>query len=189
MKSGQHKNISYYDSSDISQEVLIKCWQAIEKYNPDCETKLRVFLSVCSENRIIDIKRGLIYRHNKPCCRCPFWNEIATSSGLYDCLVYQDKSNCDKYIKHERNLHMKKSVNNPDNIENVDIFDRWYERSVERIDFEDFIYAHLDKCWHGIFDKLKNANYDFQTLKPKERNLMKEKLYEILFKYRSVTNE
>ena len=69
IKSLQHKSISYYDGDDINQEVFIKCWQAVEKYDPNCDTKLRVFLSVCAENRIIDIRRGLVYRHNKTCCQ------------------------------------------------------------------------------------------------------------------------
>jgi len=186
IKANQHGTISYFGPDDIEQESMIKLWKAIPKYNEKCGTKLRVFLSICAENRIIDIRRGLVYRHNKPCFRCPFWNEAAAASGIHDCLVTLDKMNCKRFCKHEKNLHLKMSVNSPDNIDNTDVFDDMFCNSVESVDLEDFIYTKLDKCWHPIYDKFKESHYSFKSLTVGERNLLKEKLESILAEYRSL---
>lgn len=184
IKGNQHGYVSYYSPEDIEQESMIKLWQVADRFNPSGGAKLRVFLSICAENRIIDIKRGLVYRHNKPCFRCPFWDENAAASGQHDCLAYREKMICDRYYKHEKNLHLKMSVNSPDSIENASIFDDVFTNNVERLELEDFIYSKLEERWHHIFDKFRDANYKLGALRKKERNLIKEKLIEIIEEYR-----
>ena len=78
------------------------------------------------------------------------------------------------------------SVNCPDNIDNTDIFDTFFNNSVEIIDLEDFIYTKLEKHWHYIYDKFKNTHYNFKSLSKNERNLLREKLEIILQEYRSL---
>ncbi len=65
-KAYQYRNIGFFDSEDIKQEVRVKCWSVLSKYDPKkYTTDLKVFLSVCAENRIRDIKRSVLYKHNK----------------------------------------------------------------------------------------------------------------------------
>lgn len=169
-KAYQYNKIGFLDVEDLKQEVRIKCLSIIDKYDPSCGTNLFVFLSVCADRRLKDLRRSLIYKHNKPCTRCPFWDEGAASSGLHDCSVYYNKIDCSKFAKHERYITAKLSSSQPMDIESQNIEDSNFSRSVKTTEIVELIESKLPQNLLGLFRKFKNNNFDIKSLKPKERN-------------------
>ena len=171
-KAYQYKSIGYYDFEDIKQEVRIKCWKAIKRYDPKCGANLFVFLCICAENRLRDIRRSVKYKNNKPCLRCPFWNKDAFASGCHDCLVYSDKMQCDKYYKHEQLVHAKLSASEPSNIDNEEVEDNYYSSYIEKLEIIEVIECNLPDYIIPIYSKLKEHNFNLKSLKAKERSLL-----------------
>lgn len=169
-KAYQYRKVGYFDQDDIRQEIRIKCWTALPRFDPACGANLKVFLSVCGENRIRDIRRSVLYKHNRPCFKCPFWNEVAAQSGIHDCLVFEDKMECDKFAKHERYVQAKLSASHPIDINNERIEDINFDRRVGNIDFIDYVHANLPSGLFKTFDKLSSSNFNLHCLKPKERS-------------------
>ncbi len=178
-KAHQYRSIGFYDLDDLKQEVRIKCWSVIHRYNPECGTNLYVFLSVCADNKLRDIKRGVMYKHNKPCLRCPFWNSGAAGSGLHDCLVYDYKMDCERFAKHERYVQAKLSASYPVDIdaEKIEGDTISYE---DKFDLVDFVETRISKTLLPSFEKLRVNNYSLKCLKPRERNVLIEALRNIL---------
>jgi len=179
-KAYQHRRVGYYDLNDLKQEVRIKCWAVLPRYDKACGADLRVFLSVCAENRIRDIRRSVLYKHNRPCFVCPFWNESAAQSGLHDCLVFNNKMECEKYAKHERYVQAKLSASHPIDIDNERIEDDHFDKMVYTIDFIDHIQHNLPSGLLVLFDKLLYNNFNLKCFKPKERTIMISALREAL---------
>lgn len=171
-KAYQHKSISYFDANDLKQEVRIKCWAALPRFDSKCGTDLRIFLSVCAENRIRDIRRSILYKHNKPCFKCPFWNEAAAQSGVHDCLVFLNKMECEKYAKHEHYVQVKLSASHPIDIDNERIEDNDFQKRVENIDFVDYVYSNLPSGLWGLFDRLRHSNFNLKALRSRERSVI-----------------
>lgn len=181
IKANQHRNVSYYGPEDIKQEVRVKCWLSLPKYDPDrFGTDLKVFLSICAENRIRDIKRSTIYKHNKPCFSCPFWMEQAANSGVHDCCIFADKMHCVKYSRHEKYVQVKLSANHPVDIDGHRIEDFKFKNSISSIDILDFINQHLSKQLYPLFVIFYNNNFDVKCLKKPERELLFSGLKTIL---------
>lgn len=175
-KAYQYKKIGFYDFDDIKQEVRIKCWSVVERYDPTCGTNLSVFLSICADNRIKDIRRSVMYKHNKPCLRCPFWDKNAATSGSHDCLVYYNKMCCERYAKHEKYVHAKLSASQPIDINTQRIEDLnsgTHQRSLEIVEL---IESKLPKHLLPIFNKFKAENFDTKALKARERSLLLDTL-------------
>lgn len=182
-KAFQYRNVGYYDIDDLMQEVRIKCWNAMEKYDPSCGVNLYVFLSVCAENRIRDIKRSILYKHNKPCLRCPFWCASAAASGQHDCIVYYDKMQCDKYAKHERYVQAKLSASHPIDIDGERIEDSESESHRETLELVEFIETKLPGSMMGLFHRFRAQNFNPRALKPRERSVLMEALKDIIEEY------
>ena len=182
-KAYQHRSIGYYDIDDLRQEVRIKCWEALTKFDPTCGTNIYAFLSVCAENRIRDIKRSVMYKHNKPCMRCPFWNAFASASGTHDCLVYSYKMDCERFARHERYVQAKLSASHPIDINGERLIDDCSDIPMSKFELMDFIDAHLPQDLRRSFEKFKQANYDPRVLKQRERSVLMRVLREILQRF------
>jgi hypothetical protein len=182
-KAFQYRSVGYLDIDDLMQEVRIKCWHAMDKYDPTCGVNLYVFLSVCAENRIRDIKRSILYKHNKPCLRCPFWCAGAAASGMHDCIVYLDKMQCDKYQKHERYVQAKLSASHPIDIDNERIEDEESGTHRKTLELVEFIEARISPGLIHLFRKFKAQNFNPRALKPKERGILLDTLREIVEEY------
>lgn len=182
-KAYQYRSVGYFDSDDLMQEVRIKCWNAMDKYDPTCGVNLYVFLSVCAENRIRDIKRSILYKHNKPCLRCPFWCAGSAASGQHDCMVYYDKMQCEKYKKHERYVQAKLSASHPIDIDNERIEDEESSVHQDTLEMVEFIESKLPVGMMGSFRKFRSQNFNPRSLKHRERNLLMEVLKEIIEEY------
>ena len=163
------------------QEVRIKCWNALPKYDPTTGVNLYVFLAVCAENRIRDIKRSVLYKHNKPCLRCPFWNAGAAASGQHDCIVYWDKTECEKYVKHERYVQAKLSASHPVDIDNERL--EGEDNTASTFEMVEFIEARLSPSLQGLFAIFKAQNFNAKALKPRERSMLMEALRDIIVEY------
>lgn len=179
-KAYQHKRVGYYDAEDIKQEVRIKCWGVLNRYNPDSGTNLYVFLSVCAENRIRDIKRSIMYKHNKPCLRCPFWNDLAAQSGQHDCVVFSNKMDCEKYKRHEKYVQAKLSASHPVDINSQIMVDKTSTEDFDHIDIIDYVLSSISSGILPLFVKFSQSNYDLKALKPRDRKIMISSLRDIL---------
>lgn len=179
-KAYQHRKIGYYDFDDLKQEVRVKCWKAVEKYNESCGANLFVFLSICAENRLRDIRRSVQYKNNKPCFRCPFWDKGAAASGNHDCLVYYDKINCERYAKHERFVYTKLSASSPIDIDTQRIEDNGFGSHLKKLEIVEIIESRLPPYLGPIFQKFKAHNFNIKILKPKERKLLIATLRDIV---------
>ena len=171
-KSYQHRKIGYYDFDDLKQEVRIKCWSAVERYDPNCGANIFVFLSVCAENRIRDIRRSVQYKNNKPCLRCPFWDKGAAASGQHDCRVYHDKIQCERFSKHEKFVHTKLSASSPIDIDTQMIEDNDFATHLHKLEIVEVIENRLPQHLCPLFKKLKTQNFNLKMLKAKERALL-----------------
>jgi DNA-directed RNA polymerase specialized sigma subunit len=171
-KAHQYKRIGYYDAEDLKQEVRIKCWKAIEKYDSSCGASLFVFLSICADNRLRDIRRSIMYKHNKPCFRCPFWQKEASENGCHDCRVYTDKMQCEKFAKHERYVQAKLSANQPIDIETQKVSDGDYDSYQQRFEMIELIESRLPANLLPLFHKFKAQNFSLKALKAQEKTLL-----------------
>lgn len=183
-KAYQYGPIGFFGIEDIKQEVRLKCWEALRnKYNTERGTNVYAFLSVCADHRIKDIKRSVMYKHNKPCLRCPFWNAAAASSGVHDCMVYWDKMDCERYAKHERYVQAKLSSSHPIDIDGERIEDKVSFRHSDKVDLIDFIETRLPSTLMPSFAHFKANNYNPKSLKVRERATLMRMLRNILRNY------
>lgn len=179
-KAAKHRKIAYLGVEDIAQEVRIKLWMSLEKYDPGRKVKLRTFLTAVAENRIIDLKRSLLYKHNKPCFRCPFWNKAAAKAGEHDCEAYEDKMQCEKYARHEGFVQAKLSANNPISLDDTRVEEDTNYVSEGTFDMLEHVFTHLPSGLHPLFEKLRHSNYDFDALRVRERDILMDALKDVL---------
>jgi DNA-directed RNA polymerase specialized sigma24 family protein len=134
---------------DIEQEARIIGWKALESY--DWARPLENFLRVHVRNRLINFKRDHFRKLEPPCTTCPH-NDVRgrTENG---CLKYQDKTNCDKWVKYVRRAESKNNLMNPlPIIESIDHAREDF--SVENEDFVERIKAELCIEYRADFLKL-----------------------------------
>ena len=183
-KAAKHRKIAHLGVEDIAQEVRLKLWLSLEKFDITRKVKLRTFLTTVAENRIRDIKRSLLYKHNKPCFRCPFWDKCASKEGKHDCLEFTDKMQCEKYAKHERFVQAKISANNPISLDDTRVEEEGSSFvSQDFFSVLEYVYVNLPSGLHPLFNKLRCSNYDFDSLRAKEREILLESLKEVLEDY------
>lgn len=181
-KARQFRRIAWLDADDIRQEVRLKCSLTLGRFDPT-KSDLHTFLSRCAENRLRDIKRGVLYKHNKPCFRCPLWNEEASRAGRHDCMAFADKMECDKYAKHERYVHAKLSASHPVNIDEGRMHDTTFDRAVAKSDLIECIYAKLTREELAIFVVFERSNFNLRSLRPRDRTIICEAIVKILEQY------
>lgn len=180
-KARQYKKIAFYDEDDIKQEVRIKCLNTIKNFDPNRSgANLKIFLAVCADNRLKDIRRSIIYKHTSPCTRCPFWNEMAAVSGVHDCVIFCDKNQCDKFKKHNKYVMSKLSINSPISIEEHRVIDDSANRNVDRADFIDYLFEQVPSGRYQLFNKFRSVNFNLSSMRPKERIVIIEVLKEII---------
>ena len=183
LKARHHLNIGYLDEEDIKQEVRIKCWEIMNRVDNDIGQP-DSFFAVCAEHRLTDLKRSLIYKHQKPCFKCPHWNKDPEASGSYKCFRFEDRSECERFSKHEKFVALKIASNYPYNLHHEPIYDETSHRGMERVDLEDYIYTHLPEFFHPYFKTVQENGYNFKVLKAKMRATLLNLLREILKEYK-----
>jgi hypothetical protein len=178
-KANQFKNIGWLDEEDLKQEVRLKCWQTLHKYNKR-RSDLYIFLSRCADNRLRDIRRSICYKHNKPCLRCPFWKPESAAKGKHDCSAFRDKLKCDKYAKHEKYVQIKLSISHSMSIDEDRIYDSKFSNKLLQYDLVDFINVHIPSGHQYLFNMFASGNFDMRVLKPKERTELSEVLVDVM---------
>ena len=184
-KANQYGKIGYLEPEDVKQEVRLKCYKELHKYDPSrTNAHLFTFLSVCADNRIRDLRRKLVFKDNKPCLRCPFWDPVASKKGQHDCLMFEDKLSCDKFSSYQTYVKTKLNSNRPLDItdKNVYIYDNGVFNEINKIDVLDFVYNALPSGLNPLFQKLMESNFNTKKLKPKEREELLVVLKEIFEK-------
>lgn len=178
-KSNQFKSIGWLDEEDLKQEVRLKCWQTLHKYN-NKRADIYVFLSRCADNRLRDIRRSICYKHNKPCLRCPFWKPKAAEQGKHDCSAFKDKLKCDKYARHEKYVQIKLSISHSTSLDEDRVYDYKFSSKIMHTDLIDFIDAHIPYEHKHLFNVFASGNFDMKVLKPKDRTILSESLVDVL---------
>lgn len=186
-KAYQYGNIGYLEPEDLKQEVRLKCYKELAKFdNTKEKASLFTFFSVCADNRIRDLRRKLVYKNNKPCLRCSHYNAEANKNGKHDCMVFMNKIDCGKYASHHRYIITKINSNRALDItdKNINICDSNYSNQINQIDINEFIGIMLPSGVQNIFEKLVKNNYNPQKLRIKERDELFMILQEIFTKYK-----
>lgn len=179
-KARQAGQIAYYDFEDLKQEVRLKCFTSLRSYDPSrSRAKITMFLSVCADNRIKDIRRSVIYKHGCPCYRCQYWDEEASASGLYDCVRFTAKTMCPKMRRHTQYVHSKMSINSPGFLDEHRLPDANYSRNTDRVDLFDFVQQSLPSGLLAPFLRLQESNYHLQSLSPTDRGKLTRALRDI----------
>jgi hypothetical protein len=63
--ANKYKSISFLDPEDIKQEVRLKCFSILGEYNSARhDANIQAFFSISADNRLRDLKRGLLYNPN-----------------------------------------------------------------------------------------------------------------------------
>lgn len=181
-KAKQYGKISYLNRQDLKQEVRIKCWSVLSSYDSKrAGANLKTFLSVCSDNKIKDLKRSLLYKHNNnPCNRCDFHHIQGKRSR---CVKYKAKKHCEMHNRHELFVQAKMSNSFPVSIDEYKIYDEKADSHIKYIEFLDFVYGHLPSSFYPLFDKLKNSGFEFSVLKPREKKILRYMIGNIYIKH------
>jgi len=182
-KAKQYRRIAYYDELDIAQEVRIKCFMTLKNYDPKRSgSNIHTFLSVCADNRLRDIRRNTVYKHNSPCARCMYWNSDAAASGIHDCARFGDKIDCEKFTKHGRYIMAKLSINSPTMVDEKMALDTAHHEHVSAFDFTDFIVENLPSGHVSIFMELKDNNFNLRALGKSDRHVIIKDIRDIFDK-------
>jgi hypothetical protein len=168
------------DSDDLAQEIRIKCFQQIHKFNPNVSTNPKGFFSVCADNLLRDIQRKLVFKDNRPCLTCPFYDAKAFMTNQHDCTAFADKMQCDKWVKHDRYVKIKRNSNAPIDISSCDI-PSTVTKAISNIDMQDYILEHVPSGVHYLYDKLKKNNFDANKLPLKEKEVLLHVLKKSLY--------
>lgn len=167
--ANKYKKIAYYDIEDIRQEVRMKCIKSLKHYDPNrSNATLKTFLITCSHNRIRDIKRSVLYKHNNPCKKCDFQGK---KKG--DCVKYMTKSQCPRYREHERFIACKLAANKPLSLDENRIFDHESDNEIRLFDMIDYIYASLSPEYYDDLSVLVENNFNFKVVHVKKREELK----------------
>lgn len=159
------KSIAYLDHHDIAQEVRIKCLESLKHYNPErSNANIRTFLITCVNNRIRDLRRSLLYKHNIPCQKCDFFD-----SKHNKCVQFYNRASCTRYLKHERYVLCKLTNGHVIEITESKLVDNKSIQEQDKFVLLDFIKTYLPDDMLWMIDILVESNFDMSIFKPKER--------------------
>ncbi len=171
-KARQYKSIAYLDQDDIKQEVRLKCFLAIKKFDKERAIKSKPFnfLSVCADNKIRDIKRTIFFKYyNKNKCKICNGRSV---SGVY-CSKCQNLDNINIF---------KMSLNSPASLINGDNKQQYYF-PIHIIEAMDYVKFHLPSGLLPVFNKLGNLNFDLNLLKRAEKYKISKEFLKLLKQY------
>ena len=111
LKSHKWHKVSYQSKEDIEQEIRLKCWSALNLFDPervdgsDIKAKLTKFLIVCVENRLKNWKRDSYLQLYPPCVKfkCPLFEKTSKKCAI-------NFSNCNPFLKYIKTLQNKIKV-------------------------------------------------------------------------------
>ncbi len=173
-KARQYKNIAYLDKEDIKQEVRLKCYTALSKFNvKKNKNDLFIFLSVCADNRIRDLKRSIFYQHyDKRKCKFCHGQSLSSPSGF----------NCPKCQVADNKNAFKMNINNPIRVNNG-LLDGEFDLPSKKVEILDYIKFNMPSGLMYIFDKLEKSDFKMASLKKNERYKMSDEIMGILKRY------
>ncbi len=174
-KARQYKHIAYYDVEDIKQEVRLKCFTTLQNYDPErAGSNIRIFFTICADNRLKDIKRNVIYKHTSPCAHCDwFKNE--------KCRQFHDTRDCEKCARHERYVMTKLSVNSPVSIEEKRVVDSRSNAFIDNVDMIDYIFSLIPSGMTSLFIEFKERNFNLSAMPVKDRGTIMLTLKDIFY--------
>lgn len=104
------------DIDDLRQEGRLEALRGLANY--DNKRPLEAFLYTHVKNRLYNFKRNNYARIDPPCKNCPFFDpDYKTSDN--QCTEFLNKDDCDKWAGWIKRNIVKKNINNPIDIGNV----------------------------------------------------------------------
>jgi DNA-directed RNA polymerase specialized sigma24 family protein len=99
---------SYISRDDIAQELRLKCWYLLEKYDPARGKSLKSFLNSCTQNFLRNLIRDSFSKFDPPCKKeCTHYeaNGVPTKDSIF----------CPRYTKYLAYYNTKTSLRCPIN--------------------------------------------------------------------------
>ena len=181
-KARQYKRVGFLESDDIKQEVRLKCFESLGKIDfGRNDSNVFGFLSRAADNRILDIRRKWVYKNNKPCTTCPFYDIKADKQNSHFCKKFVDTQMCDEFAAYTKLINAKKSANRPMDIDdnNVYVMDDNFLNTINNIDVQEFILKYLPAELHETYYKLAAFDFNPVKLNPHERTALIDALGKI----------
>lgn len=163
------------DAQDISQEIRVKCIQALEsnQYSPDKSNGSPYnFLHRCIHNHVYNLRRGTWVPNNPPCVRCAYWDKKKKA-----CIAQGGEDDCAKMQKYKDAMRIKASLRTPIG------FDKHYTEgrsiefgSIEEFELDDLILNSLPPKLCDEYLRLRRG----EDIKHKKKNELKRAILTIL---------
>lgn len=103
------------DEDDIAQEIRIKAWEILPKYDPSKGQSLEAFLSVCIDNKLKNYKRDKFVKYIPPCVRnsCPLFDKVNKDCLLTSLKDPHSNNPCIPYANYMKRMQKKVMVKSP----------------------------------------------------------------------------
>lgn len=147
-------NIPDMDQDDISQEIRLKCIQALSspRYDPTkVKTSAYGFLFQCIHNHIYNIKRGIWTPNNPPCVRCKHWDK-----NNRKCTESNDT--CSEMQKYKASMQKKAALRTPVGFQKDYIENQFFiVDSIDEFILDEYVSCQLPESLRGFYIQLKNG--------------------------------
>ena len=104
--------VAYFDKDDLKQEARMFALECLSKYRPNQGT-LYTFIRAHIKNRLINLKRNVSFRPTAPCHICGHHDFNTSPGDRTGCDVYEDRSECARWVKWIKSNTSKMHLSNP----------------------------------------------------------------------------
>lgn len=169
-----------FDLDDIKQQGRFEALKGLAKY--DNARPLEAFLYAHVKNRLYNFKRDNYARIEPPCNNCPFFDPKCSVS-INQCSEFEDKNDCDKWSGWIKRNIIKKNINNPLDIGNINDENEEQMRSqsdivgqINKKDILDYIDNNIDLKYRTDYLKMLQGVSISKTKKETIVRVIKEML-------------
>lgn len=151
----------YHDIEDMRQQITIFAIEGLKNY--DHNRPLENFLWTHVRNRLFNYKRDNYQRPNKPCLTCPLYDPYLKQSSS-GCTKFNNKNDCDLYIKWSSRNNSKKNLMHLTTIEEIKDYSGVFQSVINSTDSVDSneilekIESQLNGELREIYLKIKNGS-------------------------------
>jgi hypothetical protein len=103
VKCAKFGGVGIYSPDDVAQEIRVKCYRILHKFNP-AEGSAFNFFGSCADNMLRDLRRRHTLRKTNVCYRCVY-------NRRGKCFLYgKAPERCERYVIYLENKRRKESV-------------------------------------------------------------------------------
>lgn len=149
----------YHEIEDMKQQISIFAIEGLKNY--DHKRPLENFLWTHVRNRLFNYKRDNYQRPDKPCLTCPLYDPAKKQSSSA-CLKYQNKDDCELYVKWSVRNSSKKNLMYWSTIEEIkdysNVFTDDSNLNINDKEILDILDAKLNGEYRIIYLKLRSGS-------------------------------